>query len=154
MNATPLPPELAASTPTGLPLLADRRMNDEHDELFRLVLAFQAAEPPGLVDAVIALRTHAALHFSLEDEDLRRSEDPNAQCHLDEHAAVLRSLDEVRAVLEQHGVPPSTKAALVQRLAVELRRWLPEHVREMDAGVATFRLQRRFGGSPVRVTRR
>ena len=31
---------------------------------------------------------------------------------------------------------------------------LPEHVREMDTSVATFRLKRRFGGAPVKIMRR
>jgi hemerythrin len=134
--------------------LGDAALDQEHQDLQAFIEGLLVAPAEDAPKVLVELREHAAKHFTTEDADLIAMKGGNSQCHLDEHAAVLRSLDEVRAVLEQHGVPPSTKAALVQRLAVELRRWLPEHVREMDAGVATFRLQRRFGGSPVRVTRR
>ena len=51
-------------------------------------------------------------------------------------------------------MPPEGKVSLVQRLANQLNFWLPEHVREMDTSVATFRLKRRFGGAPVKIMRR
>ena len=40
------------------------------------------------------------------------------------------------------------------RLTAELRRWLPEHVTAMDAGVAHTRTRSRLGGAPVVLTRR
>ena len=68
----------------------------------------------------------------------------NAACHLDEHAAVLRSFGEVREILAGEGRP-----GLGQHLAGELLRWLPEHVHAMDAGVAASRSKQRFGGAPL-----
>ena len=51
--------------------------------------------------------------------------------------------------------PDSTESAhLVARLTAELRRWLPEHVTAMDAGVAHTRTRSRLGGAPVVLTRR
>lgn len=93
MNTAPLP--------SGLPQLADRRMNDEHDEFLRLILLFQCAGPPQLMGTLDKLRGHAGMHFASEDEDLRQLRGSNADCHLDEHAAVLKSLDEVREVLSE-----------------------------------------------------
>ncbi|MFC5498717.1 hemerythrin domain-containing protein [Caenimonas terrae] len=130
--------------------LGDPLLDQEHAELQRLIDVLQAAPPDAALAALDALKAHAALHFGQEDGDLRRLGGANATCHLDEHAAVLRSLDEVRAVLER----PQPPADLVGRLAAELSRWLPEHVQAMDAGIASVRTRERFGGAPVQLTRR
>ena len=101
-----------------------------------------------------AVREHASRHFALEDIELRAMADGNAKCHLDEHAAVLNSLDEVMVVLTQVDVAAEKKALLINRLATELHVWLPGHVHEMDAGVASHRSKQRFGGAPVKIARR
>jgi hemerythrin len=67
---------------------------------------------------------------------------------------VLKSLDEVREVLLGGEVGAEAKALLVQRLATQLLEWLPHHVQEMDAGVATHRARQRFGGAPIKMARR
>ena len=130
--------------------LGDPVLDLEHAELQRLIDALREAPPDQALAALDALKAHAGLHFGQEDEDLRRLGGANATCHLDEHAAVLRSLDEVRAVLEQAQAP----AGLVTRLAAELARWLPEHVQAMDASIASARSKERFGGVPIQITRR
>jgi hemerythrin len=130
--------------------LGDPVLDQEHAELQRLIDALRQAAPAEAMGALDALRAHAASHFSQEDGELRRLGGANATCHLDEHAAVLRSLDEVRTVLER----PQPPTDLVGRLAAELTRWLPEHVQAMDASIASVRTKERFGGVPVQITRR
>ena len=130
--------------------LGDPVLDREHAELQRLIDDLRQAGPAQALGALDALKAHAAAHFDQEDGDLRRLGGANAACHLDEHAAVLRSLDEVRAVLEQ----PQPPADLVGRLSAELSRWLPEHVQAMDAGIASVRTRERFGGAPIQVKRR
>jgi hemerythrin len=130
--------------------LGDPVLDQEHAELQRLIDALRQAAPAEAMGALDALRAHAASHFGQEDGDLRRLGGANATCHLDEHAAVLRSLDEVRAVLGR----PQPSADLVGRLAAELTRWLPEHVQAMDASIASVRTKERFGGVPVQISRR
>ncbi|UUZ64578.1 hypothetical protein LP417_06275 [Polaromonas sp. P1-6] len=88
-----------------------------------------------------------------EDADLRRMGGHNATCHLGEHAAVLKSLDEVHSILSDSVTAPELGQRLVVSLTLELQRWLPEHVREMDAGLAAVRSQSRLGGAPVRLAR-
>lgn len=130
--------------------LGDPGLDQDHAELQRLIdqlLKADAAQAPAALDA---LKAHAATHFAMEDGELQRIGDSNASCHLDEHAAVLRSLDEVRALLER----PDPPRDMVLRLGVELLRWLPEHVQVMDAGIAAVRTRERFGGVPVQITRR
>ncbi len=134
--------------------LGDAALDEDHSRLQTLIDELLAA-PTGRMAAVLdELRVHARQHFAVEDEDLNILQDGNSQCHLDEHAAVLKSLDEVHAILVADDMPPEGKVSLVQRLANQLNFWLPEHVREMDTSVATFRLKRRFGGAPVKIVRR
>ncbi|GAB3497304.1 hypothetical protein GCM10027399_21190 [Curvibacter fontanus] len=133
--------------------LGDESLDRDHDLLHELIGRLRDAPPDGLVPALDALRASASQHFAAEDENLRAMQDGNAQCHLDEHANVLKSFDEVREVLVGDGHPPEVKQRLVQSLTVQLLEWLPRHVREMDAGVATWRSRQRFGGAPVQISR-
>ncbi|WP_439590255.1 bacteriohemerythrin [Hydrogenophaga sp.] len=133
--------------------LGDPVLDEDHARLLHLADQLLKAPSGGAVPSLEALRAHAAEHFAVEDLELHTMQDGNTQCHLDEHAAVLRSLDEVREVLLQEGTPTEAKDSLVRRLATQLREWLPEHVQAMDAGVATHRMRRRFGGAPVKISR-
>ncbi|HET8746233.1 MAG TPA: hemerythrin [Ramlibacter sp.] len=134
--------------------LGDAALDAEHAQLqgHALRLLHAAAGEDGLA-ALQALQAHAREHFAAEDADLRRMEGGNARCHLDEHANVLRSFEEVGAVLARDVLDAEAKQRLVQRLALQLLDWLPEHVREMDAAVARQRFQARTGGAPVRIAR-
>lgn len=134
--------------------LGDAALDRDHRRLHELILHLLEAPPAGAVAALDALRAHAQQHFQVEDVDLRIIKDGNASCHIDEHAAVLKSLDEVRDVLTGDQIAAGAKERLVRRLATQLLGWLPEHVREMDAGVATHRVRQRTGGAPVQITRR
>jgi hemerythrin len=128
--------------------LGDPKLDADHDELLRLIERLAGASPDGVVDALRALQAHATDHFGIEDEHLRIMKDGNAACHIDEHAAVLNSLEEVcQAVAPDPGSERSQD--ILVRLVKELRRWLPEHVLEMDAAVATARTKQRLGGAPV-----
>ena len=134
--------------------LGDAALDQDHARLQELIERLQQASSADVVPALDALREHARRHFTVEDADLRAMNDGNAQCHLDEHGAVLKSLDEVREVLVGDQVEATGKALLVQRLASQLLDWLPHHVQEMDAGVATHRSKQRFGGAPVQIAKR
>jgi hemerythrin len=135
-------------------VLGDSALDEDHARLEQLIVQLRDAPPEQAVAALDALRAHADRHFSVEDLELRAMQDGNAKCHLDEHAAVLKSLDEVKGVLTQNEVAAEANASLVRRLAAQLLSWLPEHVHEMDAGVASHRSKQRFGGAPVKIARR
>lgn len=134
--------------------LGDPALDRDHAALFRMVCALFDTSGDAAVSALGELRTEAREHFEREDTDLRRLGGPNASCHLDEHAAVLKSLDEVHTILSDNATPPALSQRLVVSLTLELQRWLPEHVCEMDAGLAVVRSQSRLGGAPVRLERR
>jgi hemerythrin len=133
--------------------LGDPGLDEEHERIHRSILLLRDASADVAAATLASLRVDAGAHFAAEDEDLRFMKDANASCHIDEHAAVLRSLDEVTQMLDDSCVPAEFKAQLVQRLARELLRWLPAHVNEMDAAIATYRAKCRFGGAPIRIAR-
>ena len=134
--------------------IGDSVLDEDHLRLEDLVLQLRDAPLDEVSRRLEAVREHASRHFALEDIELRAMADGNAKCHLDEHAAVLNSLDEVMVVLTQVDVAAEKKALLINRLATELHVWLPGHVHEMDAGVASHRSKQRFGGAPVKIARR
>lgn len=133
--------------------LADPVLDREHAVLAQLIDDLRHACAGSNVVALDALRAHAREHFAQEDEDLRAMAGGNAKCHIDEHAAVLRSLQEVRDVLTDPQSDGPMQQLLVKRLSSQLLQWLPAHVQEMDAAVATHRAKSRFGGVPVRLPR-
>lgn len=134
--------------------LGDVLLDREHAELFRLVVALLDASSNEANMALNKLRTEMREHFGREDADLRRLGGNNAACHLDEHAAVLKSLDEVYFILDDTATPPATAKRLLASLALELMHWLPEHVSQMDANLAAVRSKSRFGGVPISIVQR
>ena len=73
---------------------------------------------------------------------------PIWDCHIDEHAAVLRSVHEVREVLAKGDV------ANCRRLADELARWFPGHADYLDSALAAWMCKRLYGARPVVLRRR
>lgn len=134
--------------------LGDPVLDREHKEFQTAAIALRDAASGGERLALETLRSLARAHFSDEDDDLRRVGSHNAQCHLDEHAAVLASLDDVLAVLVNPERDPVHASELCARLADALLGWLPEHVQQMDAGIAQLRTRERLGGQTVSFQRK
>lgn len=118
-------------------------MDDTHHEFVDCVDALLRASDAQQAAALDAFADHAQRHFCEEDQAMRDSAYGSAGCHVDEHAAVLKSLDEVRAALAEgrHGV--------VRDFARALADWFPRHAQVMDLGLARWLNQRRLGGAPV-----
>ena len=68
---------------------------------------------------------------------------PPRQCHIDEHAAVLRSAEEVQAVVAQGRLEPA------RRFATALVDWFPGHADYLDAALAHWMCKQQHGGKPV-----
>jgi hemerythrin len=118
-------------------------MDDVHQEFVDLVAQLQTAPETELPRWLDVFAAHAQAHFDLEDGWMRDTEFPARDCHIDEHAAVLRSVHEVRAVLAQGDV------ANCRRLARELARWFPGHADYLDSALAAWMCKRQFGARPV-----
>jgi hemerythrin len=68
---------------------------------------------------------------------------PARDCHIDEHAAVLKSVEEVQALVA------GGNTAIVRSMADELARWFPGHADYLDAALAAWRAKRRWNAKPV-----
>lgn len=129
-------------------LLGFAPMDDTHREFVELVqpmLACPAAELPGHLEA---FAEHAHRHFDQERDWMLGTDFPAAQCHIDEHQAVLKSVEEVLALLREGRDP-----AIARSLAEELARWFPGHADYMDAPLSQWMVKRRHGGAPVVIKR-
>ncbi|MFC5549116.1 bacteriohemerythrin [Massilia aerilata] len=115
-----------------------------HREFVDLVGMLLAAPDVELSHHLDAFAEHAESHFGEERQWMLATAFPAAQCHIDEHEAVLRSVHEVRALLAGGGHADTCRA-----LARELARWFPGHADYMDAALAQWMAKRRLGGIPV-----
>lgn len=129
-------------------LIGHGAMDDTHREFVDCVDALLRAADAQQRTALEAFAVHAQRHFREEDEAMRESAYGSAGCHVDEHAAVLQSLDEVRAALAEG------RHEVVRHFALALADWFPRHAQVMDLGLARWLNQRRLGGSPVQIQKR
>lgn len=128
--------------------LGHEDMDATHREFVSCVDALLRAPDHELPARLDALAEHTKRHFAEEDEAMRRGAYNAGGCHVQEHAAVLKSLDEVRVALRE-GRP-----AVVRAFAEALADWFPEHARVMDLGLARWMVQQRLGGAPILIRRR
>jgi hemerythrin len=129
-------------------LLGHRPMDDEHEVLVALIADLCGAPDAALPARLEALAVRLQAHFDEEDTWMRTSDFPPRDCHIGEHAAVLRSVAAVQRRLTAGDVPAA------RRLAAELEAWFPGHVLHLDSALAHWLHKNRFGGKPVVVRRR
>ena len=124
------------------------KMDTTHREFVDLVRAMLACSDEELPAALDRFAAHAHSHFELERICMTETAFPSAQCHLDEHAAVLKSIAEVQAVVREGRIN------VARALAQELARWFPGHAESMDLGLAKWMVNLRLGGAPVMIRRK
>ena len=129
-------------------VLGHAPMDMAHEEFVALVGAMKLAPDKALAGLVDAFAVHAKAHFGAEDAWMAESGFPGRACHVDEHAAVLRSVDGVRRRVAQGDL------AVARRLADELQAWFPAHADHLDSALAHWLCKLRLGGKPVVVRRR
>src|SRR3546814_18307993 len=79
--------------------LGYERMDDTHLDFVEKVNALLVAEDSTLLARLDDFIIHADAHFGEEKEWMKTTGFPAAGCHNDEHAAVMQSVHEVRALL-------------------------------------------------------
>ena len=124
-------------------LLGHPAMDRTHREFVEAVQAMTACADADLATGLRRFITHARAHFGEEDRDMAETQFPAADCHSDEHAAVLSSAHEVLARVE------AGDAAIGRAFVAELSRWFPSHVAHLDSALAHWLVKRRHGGAPV-----
>jgi hemerythrin len=120
-------------------------MDATHREFAERVGALMKADDASIAQALAALAEHLRSHFDEEREWMTSTGFPSAACHLEEHDAVLRSVDEVQSLVAAGGLH------VARALAFELSRWFPEHTDAMDRGLAKWIVKARLGGEPIAI---
>jgi hemerythrin len=128
-------------------LLGYAPMDDEHRDFVDCVRALQQAAPEQVLARLDAFAVHAERHFGAENRWMEETEFPARQCHIDEHAAVMKSVAEVRAVVA------AGNTGIVRSLADELARWFPGHADYLDSALAAWMAKRRWNAKPVIIRR-
>ena len=135
MSATdPSPPQTA---PLGhAPMDA---LHAEFDALLDAALRSSGEEGAHLT----AVIDHLTAHFEAESRWMVDTDYPHGACHLEEHAAVLASAHEVRALAATH------RPAVARAFFDELAAWFPAHSQHLDSALAHWLVKRSHGGKPV-----
>ncbi len=118
-------------------------MDATHREFVERVDELMKADDAGVPRALDALAEHLRSHFAEEREWMKSTGFPSAACHLDEHEAVLRSVNEVQSLVA------AGELRVARALAFELTRWFPQHTDAMDRGLAKWMVKARLGGEPI-----
>jgi hemerythrin len=129
-------------------LLGYAPMDEVHEAFVEVVGRMLKAPEAQLAGLLDEFEIHAKQHFDAEDRWMVETGFPARACHIDEHAAVLRSVQGIRRQLVA-GNP-----AAVRRLALELQAWFPGHAQHLDSALAHWMCQLRLGGPPVVLRRR
>lgn len=128
-------------------LLGFAAMDAEHRDFVVCVHALQTAAPEAVAQRLEEFAAHARRHFGAEDRWMEETNFPARQCHVDEHAAVLNSVEQVQALVAEGDT------AVVRSLADELARWFPGHADYLDSALAAWLSKQRWGAKPVVIRR-
>jgi hemerythrin len=82
-------------------LLGYGAMDDTHREFVQIVNDLLTCDDASVGGHLEAFARHAEAHFKEEDDWMRRTDFPPGDCHIDEHAAVLKSVYDVLEVVKQ-----------------------------------------------------
>lgn len=132
-------------------LLGYEPMDETHREFVDGLQAMQSCPDTEFVDRLQAFRTHCESHFGQEKSWMEETQMPGRQCHIDEHASVSKSVNEVLALLRSE--PSVHHIAIGRSMAAELGRWFPAHADHMDSALSHWMCTQRFGGKPVVIRR-
>lgn len=118
-------------------------MDKLHAEFDDLLLSAQGSGTYDWLQMLAEIDAHLRLHFETEDRWMVETGFPPRSCHMDEHAAVLKSSAEVLELARQgnfNAAPTFFDA---------LSNWFPGHADYLDSALAAWMCKRQFGGKPV-----
>jgi hemerythrin len=126
------------------------QMDDTHHEFVATVNAMLVASDADFAKALDAFADHAKRHFDQEAEWMTKTNFPAAECHIDEHNAVMKSVLEVQELVK-NGHENSLKIG--HSLAEELVKWFPGHADYLDSALSQWMTKKTLGGAPVVIRR-
>ena len=124
-------------------LLGYAPMDETHREFVALVDALLGCEDREFSARLEVFERHAVAHFAEEDAWMESTAFPPRDCHVEEHAAVLKSVRQVLEVVKQGDVAEG------RRLAAALADWFPGHAFHLDSALSHWMVKRSYGGKPV-----
>ena len=124
-------------------LLGFGPMDETHQEFVACIAAIQNAAPQDCLVLMDQLLEHATTHFNQEDDWMITTGFPPRTCHMDEHAAVLASIQGVRALAIQGATEKC------QPLANELARWFPSHADHLDSALSHWMCKIKYDAQPL-----
>ena len=119
------------------------QMDATHQEFIDCVAALIKADEAQVIDAFAQLKSHLIMHFDQEKTWMLETQFPASECHINEHNEVLKSVDQVEALLT------SGDRLIHKRLAQELQNWFPGHADYLDSALAHWLCKRTYGGAPI-----
>jgi hemerythrin-like metal-binding protein len=128
-------------------LLGEPQRDRVHQDFAYLIGRMQQAPDDALAPLLDEFATHTRAHFEMENQWMAETAFPPRECHIDEHAAVMKSVDEVRALVAQGNT------TICRSLIAELVLWFPSHAHHLDSALAHWMSKLRTGGKPVVVRR-
>ena len=128
-------------------LLGYGPMDNVHQEFVECVANLAVATEFEMAERMSQLITHVRHHFDEENLWMNETNFPAKECHMEEHAAVLKSIIEVNDLVIQG----NTSACL--RLSKALMDWFPGHADYLDSALAHWLCKQKFGGKPVVIRR-
>ncbi len=128
-------------------LLGYGAMDDTHREFVTIVDALLQCEDAALESHLEAFARHAESHFAEEDGWMQKTGFPPRDCHIEEHAAVLKSVTQVLELVREGD------SAEGRRLAAALADWFPGHAFHLDSALAQWMVKQSHGGKPVVIRR-
>jgi hemerythrin len=128
-------------------LLGHAPLDGIHEEFVGVVAALQTCADADMLARMQALGRHCREHFGTEDRWMAETGFPPRQCHMDEHAAVMASVEGVTQRVE------AGDFAAGRSLATALADWFPGHADYLDSALAQWMFKRQWGGKPVELRR-
>lgn len=118
-------------------------MDDTHKEFVELVNAMKQASDEAFAAALDTFEKHAVRHFNEENAWMKATDFPSMDCHIDEHTAVLASVQGVQAMEIEK------KLSVGRGLVTALEEWFPGHADYLDSALAKWMVKQSFGGAKV-----
>jgi hemerythrin-like metal-binding protein len=124
----------------------DALIDAQHREVFELIAKLEVLpsdDPAVILDVAGQIMEHVDVHFSMEEDLMRRWSYPAAD--VEEHCEEHRSLkDRARsAVLDVRTGRVATTAPMVEFL----RTWLTDHIDDLDRRLVDYIRERRASGA-------
>jgi len=114
------------------------RIDEQHRELFsrlaRLVETFRAGRRAEVGATLAFLRTYVVEHFDAEQAEMAAVRYPAAAAHSAAHARFVNDL----VAIESHHAGDPTSPWVATNLAIDLARWLRDHILGMDQELGRF----------------